>query len=180
MGPMSQPPAYTPATDFSEDEAQNVGGRSTVRTDRVDAELAAIALSIAGIRRNLALIQRDDGGVKDAAVELWCLSAAARIALQLEFTPRGHWEAATEYAANDLVDEGGVSYLCVTAHTAGTFATDYANGLWQVITGATPASGVAFTPPAGMTSTEVQSAISENNTRALSASAGVAAFYGAL
>lgn len=177
---MSQPPAYTPATDFSEDELQNVGGRSTVRTDRVDAELAAIALSIAAIRANLARIQRDDGGIKDATVELWCLSAPARIALQLDFTPRGHWEAAAEYAANDLVDEGGVSYLCVTAHTAGVFATDYAAGLWQVITGATPASGVAFTSPTPMTATDVQAAIEENNARVLAASAGAAAFYGAI
>lgn len=176
---MSQPPAYARTTDFSQDESTNVGGRSTVRTDRVDAELDAVAASIAGLRTNLALIQRDDGGVRDGTVELWCLSPAARLALQLEFNPRGAWVTATAYAVDDFVGVGSSSYICIVAHTSGTFATDLAAGKWQLLTSTPTASGVAFTPPSSMTSTDVQAAIGEINTRALASMAGVAAFYGA-
>jgi hypothetical protein len=38
----AQPTGYEKATSFANDEASNVGGRATVRTDRVDAELANI------------------------------------------------------------------------------------------------------------------------------------------
>jgi hypothetical protein len=176
---MPQPTAYTRSTDFSQDEAENVGGRSTIRNDRVDAELDAVAASISGIRTNLSLIQRDDGGVRDGVVELWCLSTSARVALQLEFNPAGLWETATAYAINDLVDVAGDAYLCVEAHTSSVFATEYAAGKWQILTGSATAAGVEFTPTDSMTSTSVQAAIEEVNAIAEPSTAPLAAFYGA-
>lgn len=176
---MSQPPAYVKATDFSQDELDNVGGRTEVRADRVDAEFEGVQASIAGIRTNLALLQRDDGGVRDGIVGLHTLSAAARIALQLDFNPMGLWVTATAYAVNDMVDVAGTSYLCSEAHTSGVFATDYAAGKWQVVAGAETAAGVEFTPPTSMESTDVQAAIQEVQARAVAATPVVAALYGA-
>jgi hypothetical protein len=39
---MAQPTPYTPTTDFSQQEANNASGRSTVNTAALDAELANI------------------------------------------------------------------------------------------------------------------------------------------
>lgn len=178
---MSQPPAYSPATDFSQDESSNIGGRSTVRTDRLDAELDALALTIAAIRVNLSLLQRDDGKIRDAYVEYYNLSASCKAAvLATKWTARGLWITGTAYAVNDLVDVSGAAYVCATAHTSGTFATDYAAGKWQVFTASSTAGGSSFTPTSTLASTNVQDAIDEADTenRALSRP-GLAAFYGA-
>lgn len=42
----------------------------------------------------------------------------------------GAWATATVYGLNSLVTYGGSSYICLIAHTSGTFATDIAAGRW--------------------------------------------------
>jgi hypothetical protein len=79
-----------------------------------------------------------------------------------------------------MVEVAGNSYICLEDHTSGTFATDYAAAKWQILAGAIDAEGLDFTPPDGMTSTDVQAAIEEVNTRAVSSLALVASLYGAL
>lgn len=44
----------------------------------------------------------------------------------------GAWLTATSYAVNDLVREDGSSYICVEAHTSGTFSTDLAASKWEL------------------------------------------------
>lgn len=46
----------------------------------------------------------------------------------------GEWATTTAYAAYDMVyvTANNTIYRCITAHTAGTFATDLSNGLWEV------------------------------------------------
>jgi hypothetical protein len=68
------------------------------------------------------------------------LSAGA-VALIGKWTPRGDWLTATAYAANDLVTESNNLYVCIVAHTSGTFATDLAAGDWQLIDGDTARAG---------------------------------------
>ncbi|RXF07659.1 hypothetical protein EG878_17560, partial [Enterococcus faecalis] len=63
-----QPTAYTPETDFSEQEATGASGRSTVNTAALDAELAAIEQTLDETLDNLALLQRDDGAVRNLTV----------------------------------------------------------------------------------------------------------------
>jgi len=65
---MAQPTPYTRQADFSDDELGNVGGRSTVRTAALDAELDALGLTANQTRVNLGLIQRDDGALRDGVV----------------------------------------------------------------------------------------------------------------
>jgi hypothetical protein len=176
-----QPTPYVKTTNFAQDESANVGGRSTVRTDRVDAELENIELSLTETQENLELIQRDDGRLRDGLVELFNLSAVARAALQADVEPRGLWATATVYAESDLVDEAGVAYLCAEDHVSGTFATDYAAGKWQVFGTNTTAAGIDFTPPSSMAATNVQAAIEEVNSASRAASLPtISAFYGGM
>lgn len=61
---------------------------------------------------------------------------------------KGAWVTATAYAVNDAVSEAGSAYICLVAHTSGTFATDLAASKWGIVaskgdTGATGATGAA-------------------------------------
>ncbi|HET8870415.1 MAG TPA: carbohydrate-binding protein [Aquabacterium sp.] len=155
-------PAYNPSTSFADDERNNAGGRSTVRTDRVDAELAAASQSINAINDNLDLIQRDDGKLRDGIVEPYTLSTTTKAYVQgSRFNPMGQWAAGVSYAVGDLVDKSGASYVAAIAHTSGAFDTDYAAGKWQVFVVGGNAATSQFTPTSTISSTTVQAAIEE-------------------
>ena len=47
----------------------------------------------------------------------------------------GPWVTATAYAVDTLAEDGGSVYICVVAHTSGTFATDLAAVKWQLFSG---------------------------------------------
>lgn len=171
-----QPPPYTPSTDFNDDELNNRGGRSTVATDALDTEFAAVALSVNAIEDNLELIQRDDGQLRDQSVHTYTLDATVlKLVTMLGGTVRGAWVTATLYALKDIVTQGGNTYIAAVAHTSGVFATDLAAVRWILVQlgSATAASGVPFSPTATISATNVQSAIDEADTenRALSAAA---------
>ena len=44
------------------------------------------------------------------------------------------WLTTTAYVVGSLVSNGGYRYRCLTAHTSGTFATDWAAGKWRLVT----------------------------------------------
>lgn len=158
---MSQPTPYTPATDFSAEEANNVGGRSSVRTAQLDAEFAALEITVDALCANLALIQRDDGEIRDGKVKLHTLAADVKALLTTyDCTIRGAWLTATDYALKNVVTNGGVTYICAIAHTSGTFATDLAAGKWLALS-STLATDVSFTPQAGIVATNVSAALAE-------------------
>jgi hypothetical protein len=127
------------------------------------------------------LLQRDDGKIRDAYVEPYNLSAACKaFVLATRWTAAGKWITAHAYAVNDLVDVSGAAYICVTAHTSGVFATDYAASKWQIFTAASTAGGTSFTPVSTISATDVQSAIVEVNDESRATSLPMlAAFYGA-
>lgn len=166
---MAQPVAYIKSTNFQQEEANNVAGRSTVRTARVDVELAGIELTLSQTLANLAIIQRDDTGLKDLIVTTESLSANVKaLHSAAGVVPRGAWLTATSYAVKDVVETGAplVSYICVIAHTSGTFATDRTAGRWMVL-GAEPGTGT-FT---AITLTTGGVTLGTNNTQDLAATA---------
>lgn len=137
---------YTRVGDFSEDEASNKGGRSTVDTAQLDAELDAVKSVLDDARTKLAAIQRDDLKLNDDVLLGHEFSAAALSLLggvlstgTLVF--RGEWATATAYAVRDVVSVTGIgAFICVTAHTApGAFA---ASPNWQQLA----ADGAASVP----------------------------------
>jgi len=48
------------------------------------------------------------------------------------YTWKGEWATSTVYAVNDTVEHDGSGYVCVTAHTSGTFSTDLSAGKWEL------------------------------------------------
>lgn len=45
---------------------------------------------------------------------------------------KGAWLTSTSYILQEIVSYGGSSYVCIEAHTSGTFATDLAAGKWEL------------------------------------------------
>jgi len=179
---MAQAPKYTPSTSFYDDSRNNAGGRETVRTDRLDAELGAIEITADALCENLELIQRDDGKLRDQIVEPYALSVTTRAYIQgSRFTPRGQWASSVLYAVGDLIDYLGDAYVCAIVHTSTSFAADYASGRWQVFTTVPGSSDVDFTPTATISATNVQAAIVEVEQEAkASINPLLATLYGAL
>ena len=52
------------------------------------------------------------------------------------FNWRGAWLTTTAYAIGDVVEKGGSAYICIVAHTSGTFATDLSAAKWQLVASA--------------------------------------------
>lgn len=155
---------YTPQTDFSQDEANQVSGRSTVRTTNLDVEFANLQTSIDSLIARLQAISRDDDALEDGIVTYESLAADVVALLgSTGYTPRGAWLTTTSYAQKDVVTNGTGTYVCAVAHTSGTFATDLAAGKWITIWDASAfaASNISFTPVGGISAVNVQSAIAE-------------------
>lgn len=174
---MTQATPYTRSTGFADDERNNAGGRSTVRTAQLDAELDAIAVPLDLTIANLSLLQRDDGVMRDGSVPATALgSDTLKLLTTGTATVRGAWLTATSYALKDLVTQSGNTYICAVVHTSGTFATDLAAVKWVLFQiGANPAAGaIPFSPTANITSTNVQSAIVEVDTKARALITGAA------
>lgn len=133
---MSQAPTYTRSAQFADDERDNAGGRSTVNTADVDGELDAISTSINALQANQELNQRDDGEIRDERVKMHTLASDVKALLSATTgNPRGEWVTATAYAVRDVITKSSSTYLAVTAHTSGVFATDLAAGKWMLISG---------------------------------------------
>lgn len=166
---MGQPTPYTPATDFSEQEADAASGRSTVNTAALDAELAALGLTLGQVLANLALIQRDDGLLRNLSVHLESLAGPVRLLLAsgaFSIDPDdASWVTGTVYPTGRIVADSAAAYLCLITHTAGpSFATDLADGKWLqvapvIFTAA--ASSVEFAPTQTIAATTAQAAIEE-------------------
>lgn len=156
---------YLPDTDFSQDEANLVAGRSEVRTAQLDAELSEISSAVAALIARVSAISRDDNQLLDRVVELHTLSNAVLDLLGSNsgFNLRGGWITATAYVQFDLVTQGSGTYLCMIAHTSGVFATDLAAGRWAVLFDAATlsAAGVSFAPTGSIVASNVQAAIAE-------------------
>jgi hypothetical protein len=149
---VSQPPAYIPAHSFVSDSAilANFPGQA------LDVEFQDIKTTTDAIRANLALIQRDDGGLANGIVTYDSLAAS----LQTNgLAPANFWVTGVAYGTGITVYQNGNLYRCAIAHTAGVFATDLAAGKWTFVVGL-PAGSQG---PAGT--------ITVNNTTTLAAGA---------
>lgn len=77
---MAQPPAYNRTKDFGADYPDQTDNQA------INTELDAVSASVNGIRTNLALIQRDDGGLRDGIVTKDSLAQALKDDLYAEFS----------------------------------------------------------------------------------------------
>lgn len=125
---MSQPPPYVRQHDFSDFSAANPDDQQSGVW--IDDEFNAVKVTADALNANIAMLQKDDGALKNGIVTYDSLATATKALLGSNVTPRGDWVTATSYAVLDMVTHSGITYVCSTAHTSGTFATDLAAFKW--------------------------------------------------
>lgn len=129
---MAQPTPYTRQYDFVDWQEDNPS--DPLPAAQVEAELDALKITTDGVLANLVLIQRDDGALANNSVGVDQLADGVRDLFAIESSEiRGAWLTATAYEARDIVSKDSSTYLCATAHTSGTFATDLAAGKWMLL-----------------------------------------------
>lgn len=119
---MPQPDAYERQRNFT--NYSTTYPASPHNGSWLDEEFNDVVRATEEIVARLALIQRDDGQVKNNTIGLDQLKP------EVVFGPATDWVTATEYAVHDVVWQSSVLYVCNTAHTSGVFATDLAATKW--------------------------------------------------
>lgn len=135
---MSTPPTpYVRSYDFN--TFQSANPLTPLPGLQVDGELNNVLTSIASLISRLAEIQRPDGALANVSVGPDQVTPELLLLLG-DLNPRGAWLTATAYAVKDMIATGGITYVCVTAHTSGVFATDLAASKWMAINNNTSAA----------------------------------------
>lgn len=121
---MAQPTPYERSFDFTQFATDTPSAPPP--GVRLDAEFDAAGLTISQILANLALIQRDDGALRNGSVNLATLSSEVIASLAI----LGHdvltWATATAYTRGQIVISGDGVYLVAVNHTSGVLAADVA------------------------------------------------------
>lgn len=155
---MAQPPQFNRAFSFSSFAAVNP--TTPLPGAQVDVELSNVKATLDPLLVNLALIQNDDGTLKNESVGLAQLADDVSVG----FNAPTVWVTATSYiATTSTVFSGSGFYRCLVTHTSGVFATDLAALKWELIVNlaAVPlvtATQIAVTP-SGLLTTNVQTSL---------------------
>lgn len=123
---MPQPIAYSRQFNFTGFSANYPSDQQP--GTNLDAEFNAVKVTLDGALTNLARIQRDDGQLANSSVSLEQVAPdlIEYFSASSLWDIKGAWLTATVYEVNDVVTQGGNTYVCAVGHTSGTFATDLA------------------------------------------------------
>lgn len=134
--PLTQPTDLTNQGGFYPDVVDRALDRLTVQVQQVAEETSrAVKVQISSSTDPDALVAQLVADAASAETAAGTASAAASTATAAAatiagFENKGGWLTATAYAKNNLVQDGGNTYICLVAHTSGTLATDIGAGKW--------------------------------------------------
>ncbi len=182
---MAQPQAYNREVDFTERDGDDTNHAG------INAELDAAALSINEIRDNLALIQRDDGGLQNGIVTAESLAPSAfdavlanvNEAVQDAQTAANSATLAATTAIDARDDAQAAETAAETAATAASLnATTAVTKAAEALASATAAaaSATTATTKASEASTSAAAALASQNAAATSATNAAASATSAL
>lgn len=125
---MTQPTPYVRQFDFTNFSATYPTGQQP--GVHMDAEWNAVGTTLTGVLTNLALIQRDDGALKNGSVGIDQFSSSALALIGSDaFIVAGQWVTGTTYALGSLITNGQTTcYLAIMAHTSTSIAADLTDG----------------------------------------------------
>jgi hypothetical protein len=112
-------------------------------TATINASLEALrdgfdnTLSLDGSTPNAMLADLDLNGnsiLNAGEIEVSGLTLNGQQITDISSVPewRGSWTTGRAYVKNDLVREAGSAYICLVAHTSGTFSTDLVASKWEL------------------------------------------------
>ena len=133
---MAQPTPYTRQYNFN--DFQTTSPASPLPGTQVDTEFNSVKTTLDDLNTNIALIQQDDGKIKNQSVHKDSFDAGALALMNTgSYTIQGDWTASRSYAVGDLVDNNGATYVATSAHTSSAaFTTDLTANKWILIANA--------------------------------------------
>lgn len=140
---MSAPPPYVVFQDYNVYQTTHQLPGPALQGVDLNTEFNRLKATTDALINNLGLIQRSDGALNNKSVSPDTITSSLAI-LIANWAIKGAWVTATAYALKDYVTNGGNGYVCIVAHTGGTFDTDLAAGKWALVStiGATGPQGV--------------------------------------
>lgn len=81
---------------------------------------------------DLDLNDNDLLNVKSINTKQLKINGAVAVSTSALLIWKGAWTTSTSYIVNDIVNQGGNAYICLSDHTSGTFSTDLGNSLWEL------------------------------------------------
>ena len=114
----------------------------TDKTNAVDNTTDVLASHLNNIEDKVGL---DDSADADS------LDYRVGIVEDAVYTWKGAWVTATAYVVNDTVEEDGSGYVCVEAHTSGTFSTDLTAGKWELFVEGLPTPNITTSTTTNLT-----------------------------
>ena len=155
---MAQPPEFQRGQRFASYAA--LFPSAPFNSSGADTEFDNVKATLDVILTNLLAIQRDDTKLANGSVHADALDATAlALFTSGSWTPQGAWVTATAYAIGDIVTQSNQTYICVEAHTSGTFSTDLAADKWVALQ--SQGSNVNLDAISGLAATDAQAAFEE-------------------
>lgn len=164
---MAQPPAYNRVKDFGADYGDQTDNQA------INTELDAVSSSVNGIRANLALIQRDDGGLRDGIVTKDSLAQSLKDELYAEFS--GNINDSVLEAQQAAVEANNAAQVSVDASVTATNAQNAAGTASASAQANAAAASASQTAAAGSASAAAASSLSASSSAADAVSAAIAA-----
>lgn len=118
-----------PEIDYSYTGYQQAQGNNTFPGTQLDNDLAELKRAVDETIDFTTAVIRSDGALQNAIVTKSALAED----IQLGVAAPRPWVTATAYAVDDTVSFGNGLYICLEAHTSGTFATDLGADLWALL-----------------------------------------------
>lgn len=118
-----------PDLDYSYTSFAQAQGTNTFPGSQLDNDLANLKTSVDETIDFVTAVIREDGKLANAIVDKNALAEDVLLGVK---APRP-WATASVYAVDDTVSSGNGLYICLVAHTAGTFATDLGAGFWTLL-----------------------------------------------
>lgn len=118
-----------PDLDYSYTGFQQAQGNNLFPGTQLDNDLAGLKTSIDETIDFVTAVIREDGDLQNGVVTKAALAEDVHLGLA---APRP-WVTSTAYAVDATVSSGNSLYICLEAHTSGTFSTDLGAGLWALI-----------------------------------------------
>lgn len=128
-----------PSLDYSYTAFQESQGDNRFPGTQLDNDLANLKASIDETIDFAGQVIRSDGRLQNGSVTKNSLAADVLTGVAAPTV----WVTATDYLVDKTVTTNNGLYLCVVAHTSGTFSTDLASGFWSNIAVWSPLTSVA-------------------------------------
>ena len=129
---MAKKASLSPVTN-TENNASEINSSINSVNDKLDNTLSLDGSIPNAMNADLDMNSNDILNAGDVAVSTLSINGTNVVSASATPDWKGAWTTTTAYSKDDMVREDGQTYICLVAHTAGTFATDLSMAKWELM-----------------------------------------------